>query len=87
MPAAETEIAGATAESAKIPMRCYSLQDEAGKRAPLYLLPGLDVEISASQIRELARVRGDSGKKGRAAGEELLPEAVSEYVQSHGLYR
>jgi nicotinate-nucleotide adenylyltransferase len=75
------------ADSAKIPMRCYSLLDEAGKHAPLYLLPGLDVEISASRIRELARMRGHSGEKDRAAGEELLPVAVSEYVRSHGLYR
>jgi nicotinate-nucleotide adenylyltransferase len=85
--AAEREMAGANTDSAKIPIRRYSLQDEAGKRAPLYLLPGLDVEISASQIRELARVRGHSGEKCRAASEELLPAAVSEYVRSHGLYR
>jgi nicotinate-nucleotide adenylyltransferase len=82
-PAAEVEMA----EGAKIPMRCYSLLDEAGRRAPLYLLPGLDVEISASRIRELARMQGYSGENGRMAGEVLLPAVVSEYVVSHSLYR
>jgi nicotinate-nucleotide adenylyltransferase len=74
-----------------VEVRSYSLLcragDRAGQRAPLYLLPGLDVEISASRIRELARAQFGSGEGSRAADRELLPDGVSSYIRSHGLYR
>jgi nicotinate-nucleotide adenylyltransferase len=76
------EDAGASLHGAEGPVLQYSLLNDAGKRAPLYVLPGLDVEISASQIRDLARARA------RALGAgELLPAAVAEYIKMHGLYR
>jgi nicotinate-nucleotide adenylyltransferase len=84
-PAAATELPESDVE-----VRCYSLLGEnersAGQRAPFYLLPGLDVAISASQIRELAngQVGADAGS---LAGHELLPDAVAEYVRAYGLYR
>jgi len=74
-----------------VEVRCYSLVgtlgDRAGQRAPFYLLPGLDVEISASRIRELARSQFGTGEGSRAKGNELLPDAVADYIRSHGLYR
>jgi nicotinate-nucleotide adenylyltransferase len=66
-----------------VQIRTHFLLNQAGDRVPFYLLPGLDVEISASEIR--AQVRSAPGSL--AAGHKLLPEAVSGYVRSHGLYR
>jgi len=40
-----------------IEMRRYILRNPAGDQAPLYLLPGLQVEISASEIREQMLIR------------------------------
>ncbi|MGH9598345.1 MAG: nicotinate (nicotinamide) nucleotide adenylyltransferase [Terracidiphilus sp.] len=61
----------------------FRLTNRAGASTPFYLLPGLDVEISASQIREQIRAaRGDESQQ-----RELLPGAVAAYVRAHGLYR
>ena len=87
VPGSEEEMREVNHESSKIPVRYYSVKNEAGERAPFYLLQGLDVQISASQIRELARAQGPPGEGGRTAGEELLPGPVSEFVRAHGLYR
>jgi nicotinate-nucleotide adenylyltransferase len=74
-----------------IEVRCYSLAGQtgkvAGRRTLFYLLPGLNVEISASAIREMARAQfGSTGRSG-GAGHELLPSAVFDYMRSHHLYR
>ena len=62
-------------------MRRYVVVNRAGERTPLYLLPGLHVEISASTIREkMQDVREPH------AVEEQLPDAVAAYVRAHGLY-
>jgi nicotinate-nucleotide adenylyltransferase len=68
---------------AGIEVRCYSVANAARARAPFYLLPDLDVEISASEIRAQIRAAG------AGAGEErkLLPAPVADYVRAHGLYR
>jgi nicotinate-nucleotide adenylyltransferase len=77
-PAKEAAIQGT--EQSKVALRCYSLLNTAGQRAPFYLLPTLNVEISASQIRD--RIRNpERGKSG-----SLLPDAVAEYIGLHGLY-
>ena len=61
----------------------YSIRDEAGRTAPFYLLPGLEIEISASEIRRQAGAALD-----RLCGRhELLPDAVCDYIETHGLYR
>jgi nicotinate-nucleotide adenylyltransferase len=79
----EAAAASDFSEGSGIEIQCYSLVNQAGQQAPFYLLPDLDVEISASEIRE-GRGRGDSiGHPIR----ELLPEAVWEYIQAHNLYR
>jgi len=62
-----------------------------GERAPFYLLPGLHVDISASEIR--AQIRAEIGSQHRsfsgppAAGDALLPAAVLDYILSRKLYR
>jgi nicotinate-nucleotide adenylyltransferase len=73
--------------SPKAEAESYCLHNPAGDSAPLYLLPGLHVEISASQIRDQIRdqVRADSGTP--ATQHELLPKNVFEFIRSHGLYR
>jgi nicotinate-nucleotide adenylyltransferase len=59
----------------------YVLSNPAGDRTPFFLLPDLQIEISATQIRE--QVRADSGSQHDA----LLPESVSAYIRAHDLYR
>ena len=64
-----------------IAVRRYRVENSAGARAPFYLLPDLDVEISASEIRAQVRAGGELN-----AG-SLLPRSVAEYVRRQGLYR
>jgi hypothetical protein len=59
------------------------LRNPAGAKTPFYLLPGLNVEVSASQIR----VQAGSALASGAAGLDVLPAAVSDYIRSRGLYR
>jgi nicotinate-nucleotide adenylyltransferase len=54
-----------------------TLSNAAGQTAPFYLLPGLYVNISASQIRAQTRAGAPS---------PLLP-AVAEYIRRHHLYQ
>jgi nicotinate-nucleotide adenylyltransferase len=64
-------------------LRSCFLLNRAGSRTPFFLLPGLNVEISASEIRAQLHAALES----RATGDELLPRAVGRYVRSRGLYR
>ncbi len=67
------------AEGSDVEVQVYSLLNPVGQRTPFYLLPEVDVEISATRIRKQA---------GRpSAGQELLPEAVADYMRAHNLYR
>ncbi len=74
-----------------IEVHAFFVVNQAGKRAPFYVLPGLHVEISASEIR--GRIQGEiSGQPGAApagptAEQALLPGAVAKYIRAHGLYR
>ena len=65
----------------RVDMRFSVIRDRAGRSAPFYLLPGLDVEISASAIRAQAQ---SATPVSEAA---LVPPAVSEYIRSRGLYQ
>lgn len=65
------------------PLRLFTLRNDAGATAPLYLLPGLQIEISASDIRHQVGAALDR----LCAGHELLPDAVCNYIAQHGLYR
>jgi nicotinate-nucleotide adenylyltransferase len=71
------------ASSGEVEMRRYLLSNRAGEEAPFYLLPGLEVGISASAIRQ--QVRAASGSQ--TPVDAVLPEAVSAYIRAHGLYR
>jgi len=64
-------------------VRSYTLRNTSGATTPFYLLPGLHVEISASQIRH--QVHAALGRL--PAGHELLSDAVCEYIAAHRLYR
>lgn len=67
----------------EIEMRCYTISNTDGNRAPFYLLPGLDVAISASEIRTQVRKAGILGPEEM----KLIPERVAEYIRTRGLYR
>jgi nicotinate-nucleotide adenylyltransferase len=66
----------------EVEIRGYLVRNRAGESAPFYLLPGLEIEISASDIREQARGRS----RGSEPGRQMLPSSVSEYIRAHGLY-
>ena len=66
-----------------IEVRTFVLINQAGDRAPFYVLPSLHVEISASEIR--AQIHAAPGSP--AAERDLVPPAVREYIAQHGLYR
>ncbi len=70
-------------DSAEVPLRIFTLRSAAGVSTPFYLLPELEIEISASGIRSQVSAALDR----LCAGHELLPDAVCEYIASHGLYR
>jgi len=68
-------------------LHTYTLRNSAGDTAPFYLLPGLNVEISASQIRDQIREHDAALPAETLSGARLLPEAVIDYIRAHGLYR
>jgi nicotinate-nucleotide adenylyltransferase len=78
----------------EIEIRWYRLRNQAGESAPFYLLPGLEIEISASEIRDQVRNRDQAriqeqapaAAEGPAPERELLPAPVSDYIRDHGLY-
>lgn len=64
-------------------LEVFTLRNPAGVEAAFYVLPGLEIEISASEIRENA----STALSQICAGHQMLPEAVCDYIASHGLYR
>jgi nicotinate-nucleotide adenylyltransferase len=82
---------GLGATAAAIAARTCLLRNAAGDTSPFYLLPGLHVEISASQIRGLIRDGIREGNRAQLESalpeQQLIPAAVSGYIRSHGLYR
>jgi nicotinate-nucleotide adenylyltransferase len=66
----------------RIELRTYTLHNAEGKAAPFYVLPGLDVEISATDIR--ADIRSAPADQ---SARPLIPDAVARYIREHGLYR
>ena len=65
-------------ETAKVERRIYDLRNAAGDSAAFYLLPGLDVPISATGVRVQLRSQKRSG---------AIPGAVAAYIRDRGLYR
>jgi nicotinate-nucleotide adenylyltransferase len=72
---------------AAIALRRYTLRNPAGQQAPFYLLPGLHIEISASEIREQIRLSEPSPASAQIPDRALLPPPVLEYIRAHRLYR
>ena len=74
-----------------VEVRAFLIVNPAGERAPFYVLPGLDVEISASDIREAIRKSVPSAPSVAppvpAPVQTMLPSAVAEYIRTNGLYR
>ena len=60
-------------------MRVYSISDSTGRTARLYLLPGLNVDISATAIRNQVGAV--------PMGRGVVPFAVAEYIRERELYR
>jgi nicotinate-nucleotide adenylyltransferase len=61
----------------------FRLRNPAGAEAPFYLMPGLEIDISASEIRESA----GAALNRLCAGPGMLADAVCDYIASHHLYR
>jgi nicotinate-nucleotide adenylyltransferase len=86
---------GLTLESAPQPesvasaveLRRYILRNPAGDQAPLYLLPGLHIDISASQIRDRIHSLTQPSAAPQTPEPALPPPPVLEYIRAHGLYR
>jgi nicotinate-nucleotide adenylyltransferase len=69
--------------AAGVQLRTCTIRSDSGARAPLFLLPGLHIDISASEIR-----RQIQAARGRLHdGHDLLPAPVCDYIATHGLYR
>ena len=72
-------------------LRSGLLRNRSGETSPLYLIPGLQIEISASQIREeiqaIVSITNLGSPQSAASPQQLLPDAVVEYIRSHRLYR
>jgi nicotinate-nucleotide adenylyltransferase len=62
-------------------LQTYTLANAGGATAPFYLLPGLHIDISASQIRGHL-----SSALTVTAQSPLFPPAVAQYIADHGLY-
>jgi nicotinate-nucleotide adenylyltransferase len=71
-----------------VEVRGFEVRNRAGERTEFYLLPGLDCEISATEVR--ARMRTwmrEQAAVSDSGSARLVPEAVAEFVKAHGLYR
>lgn len=68
-------------ETAGVEVHTFRVFDSRGNSAPFYLLPGLDIEISASAIRSQVRDVSRSSDV-----HNLLPNSVATYIRSHNLY-
>lgn len=64
-------------------LEIYAVRNASGAEAPLYLLPGLEIEISASDIRQNV----SAAFHRLCAGHNLLPDAVCDYISAHHLYQ
>jgi len=83
-PGLEVEAApGVAPARSSIDMRQYLLRNQSGDTSTFYFLPDVEVEISASQIREQLR----DPQHPVTGADSLLPIAVSDFIRAQGLYR
>jgi nicotinate-nucleotide adenylyltransferase len=68
-------------------IEAYLLLSAAGETAPFFILPDLEVEISASQVREVIQGKVGASDSAQLQGRGLLPDAVLDYIRERGLYR
>jgi nicotinate-nucleotide adenylyltransferase len=71
----------------EIELRRYILRNPAGELAPFYLLPGLHIDISASQIRTQIRNQPKPSAALQKPELALLTPPVLDYIRAHNLYR
>lgn len=67
----------------------YLLTNAAGQSAELILLPDLDYEVSATQLRRIVEhdgIEDDSAGSGWS-GARCIPDAVVQYIRRHHLYK
>ena len=64
-------------------LRVFTLRNASGASTKFYLLPGIEIEISATEVRQ----QGSAALDRLCAGHELLSDAVCHYIAAHGLYR
>jgi nicotinate-nucleotide adenylyltransferase len=81
-PAPDSPVSGGEQRDSSVELRCYLLHDPAGRTAPLYLLPGLHIDVSASQVREQIQAAANAS----CPGPQLLSRPVLDYIRAHGLY-
>ncbi len=92
VPQMQQVVGGALAPEARpysepqIDLRRYTLRDPSGRQSPFYLLPGLDIDISASEIRDRIRAHALAASNARTPEPAQLPAAVFDYIRTHGLY-
>jgi len=71
---------------AAIALHRYILRNPAGQQAPFYLLPGLHIDISASDIRDQIRNQALPSATAQNPHPDLLPPPVLEYIRARNLY-
>jgi nicotinate-nucleotide adenylyltransferase len=76
-------VTGSSESRGEMEVQEFLLTNQQGESVEFYLLPGLDIPVSASDIRDQLRAGAADAEAARA----WLPAAVAEYVQTHRLYR
>jgi nicotinate-nucleotide adenylyltransferase len=66
----------------RIEVVAYMLCNQQGRTAALYVLPGLDVEISATDIRRQIKASNTANPS-----RQFIPASVARYIREHDLYR
>jgi nicotinate-nucleotide adenylyltransferase len=72
-----------SAHSSDDELRVCTLSNGTGATKPFFLLPGVHVDISATEIREQVHAAVEK----HPTGQNLLPDAVAAYISARGLYR
>jgi len=71
----------------KIALRRYILRNPAGIQTLFYLLPGLHIDISASDIRNQIRTQSSAASTAQQPRRSMLPPPVLEYIRARHLYQ
>jgi len=79
-------VSGPDRIASAIALSRYILHNPAGQQAPFYLLPGLHIEISASDIRAQIRSQTPSPAAAQQPESAMLPPPVLEYIRAQRLY-